>query len=193
MSTLHDSARISIAPGSVIIVRDEEWLVTGVEHTTDGRLLRCQGLSELVRDTTASFYEGLDADLRVLDPAEASVLADDSPHYLRSRLWLESTLRKTAVPLDGTALTVSGDMLADPLGYQQAVVRKALDQANLRTRMLLADAAPCCPLSPSARSPCSRDRATSAEMIRRNHRAHRARPHQDAGPFAVDDAARRRR
>ena len=140
MSTLHDSARISIAPGSVIIVRDEEWLVTGVEHTTDGRLLRCQGLSELVRDTTASFYEGLDADLRVLDPAEASVVADDSPHYRRSRLWLESTLRKTAVPLDGTALTVSGDMLADPLGYQQAAVHKALDQANLRTRILLADA-----------------------------------------------------
>ena len=140
MSTLHDSARFSIAPGSVVIVRDEEWLVTGVEHTTDGRLLRCQGLSELVRDTTASFYEGLDADLRVLDPAEATVVADDSPHYRRSRLWLEATLRKTAVPLDGTALTVSVDMLADPLGYQQAAVRKALDQANLRTRILLADA-----------------------------------------------------
>jgi superfamily II DNA or RNA helicase len=124
----------------VVIARDEEWLVTGVEHSADGRLLRCQGLSELVKDTTASFYEGLDADLRVLDPAEATVAADDSPHYRRSRLWLEATLRKTAVPLDGTALTVSGDMLADPLGYQQAAVRKALDQANLRTRILLADA-----------------------------------------------------
>ena len=76
----------------------------------------------------------------MLDPAEATVVADDSPHYRRSRLWLEATLRKTAVPLDGTALTVSGDMLADPLGYQQAAVRKALDPANLRTRILLADA-----------------------------------------------------
>ena len=140
MSIVHDSSRFSIAPGSVVIVRDEEWLVTGVEHTTDGRLLRCQGLSELVRDTTASFYEGLDPDLHVLDPAEASVIADDSPHYRRSRLWLEATLRKTAVPLDGAALTVSVEMLADPLGYQQAAVRKALDQGNLRTRILLADA-----------------------------------------------------
>ena len=137
---MHDFAKTSIAPGTLVIVRDEEWLVTGVEHTTDGRLLRCQGLSELVRDTTASFYEGLDADLRVLDPAEAIVVADDSPHYRRSRLWLEATLRKTAVPLDGTALTISVDMLANPLGYQQAAVRKALDQANLRTRILLADA-----------------------------------------------------
>jgi len=140
LSTLRDFAKIGIAPGSMVIVRDEEWLVTGVEHTTDGRLLRCQGLSELVRDTTASFYEGLDTDLRVLDPAEAGVVADDSPHYRRSRLWLEATLRKTAVPLDGTALTVSVDMLANPLGYQQATVRKAFDQANLRTRILLADA-----------------------------------------------------
>jgi superfamily II DNA or RNA helicase len=138
--TVHDTAAFSIAPGSVVIVRDEEWLVTGVEHTTDGRLLRCQGLSELVRDTTASFYEGLDPDLEVLDPAAATVVADDSPRYRRSRLWLESTLRKTAVPLDGAALTVATDMLADPLPYQQAAVRKALDQANLRTRILLADA-----------------------------------------------------
>ena len=137
---MQESASVSIAPGSVVIVRDEEWLVTAVEHTTDGRLLSCQGLSELVRDTTASFYEGLDPDLRVLDPAEATVVADDSPHYRRSRLWLEATLRKTAVPLDSAALTVSVDMLADPLGYQQAAERKALDQGNLRTRILLANA-----------------------------------------------------
>jgi superfamily II DNA or RNA helicase len=130
---------INVAPGSVVVVRDEEWLVTGVEHTWDGWLLRCQGLSELVRDTTASFYQGLDS-IEVLDPARATVVADDSHHYRRSRLWLEATLRKTAVPLDGAALTVSTEILADSLGYQQAAVRKALDQANLRTRILLADA-----------------------------------------------------
>ena len=33
-------------------------------------LLHCQGLSELVRDTAASFYEGLEKDnIQVLDPA----------------------------------------------------------------------------------------------------------------------------
>ena len=123
----------------MIIVRDEEWFVTGVEQTTDGRLVRCQGLSELVRDTTASFYEDLDH-IEALDPAAAVVVPDDSPHYRRSRLWLEATLRKTAVPLDGAALTVSTEMLADSLGYQEAAARKALDPANLRTRILLADA-----------------------------------------------------
>ena len=100
------SAEMSgIVPGSVVIVRDEEWLVIKVEPTNDGRLLSCRGLSELVRDTTASFYEGLDT-IETLDPAEAFVVADGSPHYRRSRLWLEATLRKTAVPLDGAALTL---------------------------------------------------------------------------------------
>jgi ERCC4-related helicase len=129
---------LNVAPGSMVVVRDEEWLVTSVTQSRDGRLLRCQGLSELVRDTAASFYEGLDA-VEVLDPAQATVVADESHYYRRSRLWLEATLRKTAVPLDGSPITVSADMLADALGYQQAAVKKALDPANLRTRILLAD------------------------------------------------------
>jgi hypothetical protein len=84
---MREMTQINVAPGSVVAVRDEEWLVTGVEPTQDGRLLRCQGLSELVRDTTASFYEGLD-DIEVLDPAQATVVADDSPAYRQARLWL---------------------------------------------------------------------------------------------------------
>ncbi len=133
------AADLNVAPGSVVVVRDEEWLVTGVEQTQDGSLLRVQGLSELVRDTTAAFYSGLDS-IEVLDPAKAVVVADGSHYYRRSRLWLESTIRKTAVPLDGAALTVSTEMLADTLQYQLSAVRRALDPANLRTRILLADA-----------------------------------------------------
>jgi superfamily II DNA or RNA helicase len=130
---------LEVAPGSVVLVRDEEWLVTGVESTTDGWLLTVQGLSELVRDTTATFYESLD-DITVVDPAKTMVVADDSPGYRRSRLWLEATLRKTALPVDDPSLTVSSEILADPLDYQHAAVRRALDPANLRPRILLADA-----------------------------------------------------
>jgi superfamily II DNA or RNA helicase len=130
---------LNVAPGSVVVVRDEEWLVTGVEHTRDGALLTVQGLSELVRETTATFYERYD-DIAVHDPAQATVLADPSPGYRRARLWLEATLRKTAVPLDVAELTVSTRMLATALDYQQAAVRRALDPANLRPRVLLADA-----------------------------------------------------
>lgn len=133
------SAIGGFAPGSVVVVRDEEWLVTATEQTGGGLLIHGQGLSELVRDTTASFYENLD-DIQALDPAAAIVVADDSPWYRSSRLWLQSTYRKTPVPIGDRLLTVSTRALADPLVYQQTAVQQALDPANLRPRILLADA-----------------------------------------------------
>lgn len=139
MTITQSRSELAVAPGSVVVVRDEEWLVTGVANTQDGWLLTVQGLSELIRDTTATFYERLD-NIEVHDPAAAQVVADGSPRFRTARLWLEATLRKTAVPLDTAQLTVSTQMLADALGYQQDAVRKALDPANLRPRILLADA-----------------------------------------------------
>ncbi|MGY1709134.1 SNF2-related protein [Geodermatophilus sp. SYSU D00758] len=127
------------APGSVVEVRDEQWLVTNVERAGDGWLVDVQGLTELVRDTTATFATVLDK-VNVVDPADAKVVADDSPGYRRSRLWLEAMLRKSPVPLTDPELTVATRGLADALGYQQAAVRKALDAENLRPRILLADA-----------------------------------------------------
>ena len=127
------------APGVVVVVRDEEWLITQVEETGDGPVISASGLSELVRGQEAVFYPALDA-IEVSDPRQARVRADDSPRYRRSRLWLESMLRKTPVPLGDASLTVSTGMLANPLGYQQRAVAQALDPASLRPRILLADA-----------------------------------------------------
>lgn len=127
------------APGSVVIVRDEEWLVTQVEPTTDGYFVHVLGLSELVRDTEATFSTALDA-IEIADPARTTVVADDSPRYRKSRLWLEAMLRKTPIPIAETALTTAHRALADPLPYQFRAVEQALDPDNLRPRILLADA-----------------------------------------------------
>jgi superfamily II DNA or RNA helicase len=135
-STVDDQIAV---PGSVLVVRDETWLVTRVERATDGWFVDVQGLSELVRDTTATFSTALD-DIQTLDPALAEVVADDSAGYRKSRLWLEATLRKTAVPLTSRELTVATQGLADSLPYQLNAVRKALDPENIRPRILLADA-----------------------------------------------------
>lgn len=129
----------NVAPGSVVVVRDAEWLVTSTEMTTSGLLVRVQGLSELVRDTTATFYSGIDH-IEPLDPSEATVVADASGKYATAKLWLEATLRKAPVPMNDPNLTASTKMLVDTLEYQRAAVRKALDPANLRPRILLADA-----------------------------------------------------
>jgi len=134
-----DHRLLDVVAGSVVVVRDEEWLVTQVAQTQDGTLVTVQGLSELVRDTTAQFYSGLD-EITVFDPRQTTVVGDSSPNYRRARLWLEATLRKTVVPVGDTTLTVVGDMLADPLDYQHAAVRKALNPETLRPRILLADA-----------------------------------------------------
>ena len=86
------------APGTVLEIRDETWLVQRVERASDGWFVEVQGLSELVRGTQATFSSAID-DITPLDPAQATVKVDTSAHHTESRLWLEATLRKTAVPL----------------------------------------------------------------------------------------------
>lgn len=130
---------LTVAPGSIVVVRDEEWLVTSAEQGSEGWLLRVRGLSELVADTTATFYSSLD-DIQVQDPAAAEIVPDGSSGYRDARLWLESLLRKTPFPYGDQTLTVATRMLADSLGYQRAAVAKALDPQLIRPRILLADA-----------------------------------------------------
>lgn len=139
MTLVHPRDDLSVAPGSIVVVRDEEWLVTSAEQGSDGWLLRVRGLSELVADTTATFYAALDK-IEVLNPADAEVVPDGSSGYRDSRLWLEALLRKTPFPYGDQTLTVSTRMLADSLGYQRAAVAKALDPRLIRPRILLADA-----------------------------------------------------
>src|SRR5699024_10052252 len=128
-----------ISPGSLVTVRDETWLVTSVEDTPDGPLYAVRGVSDFVKDTTASFYAALDT-ITPQNPEDSTVVADTSPRYRRTRLWIESTLRKTPVPVDHAELTVSTQMLADDLPYQREAVERALEPERIRPRLLIADA-----------------------------------------------------
>ncbi|MGO1411946.1 MAG: DEAD/DEAH box helicase family protein, partial [Microbacterium sp.] len=130
---------LTVAPGSLVVVRDAEWRVLAAEPSQDGLKIRVQGVSELVRDTTATFYEALDT-IEPLDPADAKVVPDGSSGYRQAKLWLEATLRKTPAPLSDKSLTVSTQMLTNPLGYQRSAVERALDPKSLRPRILIADA-----------------------------------------------------
>jgi len=137
--TVESPNGLNVAPGSVVSVRDATWVVTSATATPSGTLLKVQGLSELVRDTEAAFYSDLD-DIEVIDPRNATVVADDSPRYRRTRLYLETALRTTPVPSISDELTVSTRVLADPLEYQRRAVAQALDPSLIRPRILLADA-----------------------------------------------------
>ncbi|MCU1614232.1 MAG: helicase domain protein [Frankiales bacterium] len=125
--------------GSIVVVRDEEWVVSSSEPAGDGWKVRCLGRTELVRGTTATFFSSLD-DIEQLDPAKAELVQDTSPGFRRSRLWVEAVRRKTPVPLHEPGLTVAQHMLLDTNEYQRQAVQKALDPARLRPRLLIADA-----------------------------------------------------
>lgn len=120
-----DKQDSSFAPGLTVKVRDEPWLITGVAQSVDGYMLKVRGLSELVRDTTASFYTALDT-IEVVDPSQVEVVLDKSPRFRTSRLWLETALRQTPIPLYQKELSVAREMHMDPLDYQLSAVQKAL-------------------------------------------------------------------
>ena len=96
---LHESLRfLSARPGVTISCGDEHWLVSNVARTTDGFRIRVGGVSDYVRETTATFFTALD-DITIFDSANVTVTPDESSLFRHTSLWLESTLRRTPVPL----------------------------------------------------------------------------------------------
>jgi ERCC4-related helicase len=90
-----------LAPGARVVVRDEEWLVRGsVPVATGGYAVRVVGMSELVRNQDRSFLTALD-EITEMRPEDTDLVADNSSQYRRSRLYLESLLRRTP-PTDDT-------------------------------------------------------------------------------------------
>lgn len=128
----------SWAVGMRVQARDEEWVVSQVEHTAkDGMRLEVTGVSLLVREQRAVFFTKLD-DVIPLRPEDTTLVADDSPQFRRSRLYWEAVLRATPLPQSERALATVGTHLLDDLVYQREPARLAL--AGLRPRLLVADA-----------------------------------------------------
>ena len=127
----------ALAPGARVVVRDAEWVVRRVDLGPDGgQQLVCDGISELVREREAVFLTKAEPTIEVLDPARTRLVADDSPHFADSRLYMESLLRQ-AVPSD-SRIHVGHLGAMDPVDYQLDPARQALRQP--RQRILIADA-----------------------------------------------------
>ncbi|MEV4846673.1 helicase-related protein [Micromonospora matsumotoense] len=127
----------TFAPGSRIVVRDEEWLVRSVRTgTADGTMVKAVGVSEFVQDVEATFFTALE-DITPLVPEETEFVQDTSSRFRQSRLFLEAVLRRTPLPRTERGLALADRFLLDPLTYQQRPVELAL--SGLRPRILLAD------------------------------------------------------
>lgn len=136
-----DSSVTPVGPppaGTVIEVRDEEWLVRNSSTTPNGEyVVEATGASELVRGRTARFLSSLD-EPRVLRPEDTVLLPDSSRHFRRSRLFLEAVLRRTPLPQVQTGLALTDGFLLDRMDYQLRPAVKALADP-LRPRLLIGD------------------------------------------------------
>ena len=60
-----------------------------------GRLLTCDGASDLIRGQSSLFLTALEGPIEVLDPADTQLVADPSPMFNAALLCLESQRRRT--------------------------------------------------------------------------------------------------
>ncbi|MGP4030119.1 SNF2-related protein, partial [Actinomadura sp. 3N407] len=132
-------ASAGYAPGAQVLIRDELWLVRNSVLTAhDGWMLEVTGISSFVRGLDSVFYDGLDT-VRVLDPCETELVADDSPSHRRARLFLEAVMRKTFLPQTQRGLALADGFLMDQQVHQLRPAELALSMKNAQPRILIAD------------------------------------------------------
>lgn len=126
---------VDFAPGMRTIIRDEEWMIKKIETNSMGnKALYCVGVSPLVKDREAIFLADLEQ-IQVVDPTEVKLVADHSPFYKRSLLYLESQWRQQ-IPTDSN-LHIGHQAAMDLMPYQLDPAKLSLQRP--RQRILIAD------------------------------------------------------
>jgi superfamily II DNA or RNA helicase len=126
---------LRIAPGARLRIRNTTWRATKVERDGAANFIHCVGLSGITKGKSSIFIDRLEPDLKVLDPADVELTADNSSSFLDTRLYLEAAFR--AAPPPSQQPLVLGKAAIDDLEFQHAPVLKALSQS--RIRLLIAD------------------------------------------------------
>lgn len=125
-----------LSPGMRVIIRDEEWMVKKVENNSfDHQTIYAIGLSKLVKDQQASFLDDLE-EIQIVDPAQTVLVADGSPFFTSSRLYVESQWRQK-IPTDAS-LHIGDRAAMNLLPFQLDPAQIALRRP--RQRILIADA-----------------------------------------------------
>jgi superfamily II DNA or RNA helicase len=131
-----DVNMVDYAPGMRLIIRDEEWMVKKVETNSLGhKTLYCIGISPLVKDHDVMFLADIE-EIEHVDPAKVRLVADDSPFFRRSRLYIESQWRQK-IPTDAN-LYIGNRAAMDTMRFQLEPAQTALRKT--RQRILIADA-----------------------------------------------------
>ncbi|MBQ7171883.1 MAG: hypothetical protein IJR89_06375 [Clostridia bacterium] len=69
-------------------IRDEEWMIKKITTNSMGnKALYCVGISTLVKDKEAIFLSDLE-NIRIVNPAAVRLVADDSPRFRKTQLFI---------------------------------------------------------------------------------------------------------
>jgi len=131
---------MTIAPGTRVSIRDEEWLVRSIDRTSSGvEVFGVVGLTPLVEGKEARFLRDIEeenGEIEVVDPRLTKATSDPSPYYRESRLMLESHFRSTTP--ESTTIHLGHQGAMDVLPFQLEPTTQTLSQP--RQRILIADA-----------------------------------------------------
>lgn len=122
-----------ITPGIRISLRGEDFLVT----KTEGHIIEAEGLSELVKSQRFQFDLHIEDDYSIITPENTGLIADDSNHYRKTKLFIETTLRNSSSYSDDV-IEIAHKAAIMPSNYQFVPTFKALSLP--KPRILIADA-----------------------------------------------------
>lgn len=128
---------MNLAVGQRITARGEDFLITKIQPNHDGSfVIDVEGMNHLVKGKRFTFDTSIDTDIRPIDPTNTRFVADTSPNYRETKLFIESQIRNSTVFSD--KITIASKGAFNISEYQLEPTLKALKLP--RPRLLIADA-----------------------------------------------------
>ncbi|MFA9213056.1 MAG: helicase-related protein [Candidatus Methylacidiphilales bacterium] len=122
--------------GQRISTRGEDFIITSINNNhDDSLLLDAEGISELVKGKRFSFDTSLDLDIKPVDPNNTDLVADTDSGYRKTKLFLETQIRNSAIFSE--KITIANKAAINAADYQLTPTLKALQLP--RPRLLIAD------------------------------------------------------
>ena len=122
--------------GQRISTRGEDFIITNSNTNFDGTfLIEAEGISELVKGKRFAFDTKLDTDIKPVDPNQTRLLPDTDSGYRKTKLFLETQIRNSAIFSE--KITIANKAAINAADYQLTPTLKALQLP--RPRLLIAD------------------------------------------------------
>ena len=85
----------NFVPGTRITARGEDFIILRVKENNAAKIIKAEGISELVKGKLFQFDTAIDTEIKVLDPNHTILEADKDSGYRKTKLYLETQLRSS--------------------------------------------------------------------------------------------------